>query len=141
MSTKTSHRRKHAISFKDCKRLTESQHKDKCDIRRIVKSASRQGFVDHLNRNAATAGDLSSIPDFKVAMDKIAAAKSAFYELPSAIRAKFHNDPRYYVEFCSNADNLPELRRLGLALEPAKPEPEKIQKVEVVNTPADSGKA
>lgn len=141
MSTKTSHRR-HAICFKGTKRMTESHHKDKCDIHRIVKSAVRTGFFDHVSSVQADSSDAFTIPDFKTAMDKIAAAKSAFHELPSKIRFEFRNDPGLYVQFCSDPKNLPRLRELGLANPLVDPAPEVIQKVIVVDQKSgDSGKA
>lgn len=142
MSTKTSHRRSFAKNCKLEKKLTEQSHKHKCDIKRIVKSAMATGAIDHLNSRAAQAGDLSSIPDFKQAMDRIAEAKSTFHALPAALRKKFHNDPRNFVDFVSNPANLPEMRALGLAAPEPKPTPDPVPvRVEVVNQSDSSGKA
>lgn len=76
--------------------------------------------------------------DFRSAVEAIDAAEDAFMCMPAKVRAEFANDPQVFLEFCSNPENLPRMRELGLAKPEVKPEPEKIQKVEVVN-PAKPG--
>ena len=112
---------KHAIDFSNSPRLTEQHHKDKCCIRRIVKSASRTGIVDHLAHGAAYR-DALNVPDFKTAMDQIAAAKSVFASMPAKIRTEFQNDPARFVAFCTDPKTPnSELVRLGLGVPVEEP--------------------
>lgn len=70
--------------------------------------------------------DLSEAPDtFRGAMEILERARDTFMELPAAVRTRFDNDPALFMDFCSDPANLPEMRKLGLAVpEPARPAPE-----------------
>lgn len=74
-------------------------------------------------------GDFTGLTDYRSAMDAVLRAQDEFMKLPAAIRQRFANDPQQFLEFAENPDNLPELRKMGLANEPPK---EKAVKVEVV---------
>ena len=53
--------------------------------------------------------------------------EKAFMAMPADVRARFNNDPISFMDFCSKAENLDEMRKLGLAVpkkeEPAAPAP------------------
>lgn len=66
-------------------------------------------------------GDFTQVNDFRSGLHVVMAARDEFMKLPAKLRARFENDPQQFLEFCSDKDNLPELRRLGLAL-PEKPD-------------------
>lgn len=106
------------LECKDDSLAVQSQ-KDDADINVIVE---RFGITGQLPQSAVLPRyeDFDEIFDYRTAMDAVVAADRAFLALPAKIRARFGNDPQQFVEFCSDAENLPELRRMGLA----KPAPE-----------------
>lgn len=63
------------------------------------------------------------VHDYHTAMNAIRKADESFNEMPPEIRERFDNDPGKFVDFCSDPDNLEEMRKLGLAVpEVVKPE-------------------
>jgi len=61
-------------------------------------------------------GDFSEIRDFRSAHHAVMEARERFEAMPWDVRARFMNDPQKFLEFCSNRDNLAELRAMGLAV-------------------------
>lgn len=112
---------------------TQQSAKDETDINGIVKRFKVTGIPPRSGIRTPTYGDFNGIGDFRDAMDAINVAKRSFAELPSAVRKRFGNDPQLFLEFCSEEENFPEMRKLGLAVPEKEPEKEVIQKVEVVN--------
>lgn len=106
------------LECKDDSLAVQSQ-KDDADINVIVE---RFGVTGQLPQVAQLPRyeDFEEIFDYRTAMDAVVAADRCFKQLPAKIRARFGNDPQEFVEFCSNENNLPELRRMGLA----RPAPE-----------------
>lgn len=103
------------------------------DINYIMKRYQKTGELRHVTSMAAEYGDFSTAPDYKTAMEQIIAADNLFMELPAAVRDRFGNDPAQFIEFATDAKNVDELRKLGLAPEaPKAPEP---QLVKVVSEP------
>lgn len=96
-------------------RTQQSQAED-ADINTIVKRFGLTGQLPENYRQPVYA-DFEEIHDFKSAQDAIAAAHSSFMQIPPQIRGRFDNDPQKFMEFCEIPENLPELRRLGLAKE------------------------
>lgn len=95
--------------------LTQQHQKDEADINVIVK---RFGITGTLPAHSAIPlnVDFEDIFDYHSAMTALRQAQESFDALPSAIRARFKNDPGEFVDFASDPANLPELRKLGLAL-------------------------
>lgn len=109
----------------ECKEptLAQQQFKDDADINVLLERFKVTGQLPEGVR-LPTYGDFSQVVDFRTAQDAIRRASASFMDLPANVRARFQNDPQEFLEFCSNKDNLPELRKLGLA-------PEAVQAVEV----------
>lgn len=105
-------------SFLDPSRTIQSG-KDDADINVIVKRFMKTGQAP-VNARMPEYGDYNGVGDFQTAMNVIRQAEESFMSLPSGIRKKFGNDPQAFLEFCSDKENLPELRKMGLAI------PEKI---------------
>lgn len=105
--------------------MCQQSFKDECDINTIVRRFRVTGNLP-TGVVAPTYGLFEDIFDFHSAMNAVAAARESFEAMPAEVRAKFQNDPGKFVEFCSNKENLAEMRKLGLAL------PEEISD----NTPA-----
>lgn len=92
------------------------------DINVIVK---RFGITGQLPQNLeyVTNVDLENAPaTYQDAIAILDKAKESFMEMPADVRAKFGNDPGLFMDFCSIPDNLPEMRKMGLAV-PKKDEP------------------
>lgn len=105
---------------------------------RTVQSESSETDLNVLMRRVMLTGELvgkqmppplsefQDVYDFQSAMNVIRRSQEAFAELPADLRFRFNNDPRLYVDFCTNPDNLPEMVKLGIAKEvkpPPVPEP------------------
>ena len=75
--------------------------------------------------------------DFQSAMNIIRASEESFNSLDAEVRSRFSNDPHRFVNFCSDPVNLPEMRKMGLAVpEPPVILPPEPQKVQIVNPDA-----
>ena len=93
--------------------MTQQQFKDECDINEIVR---RFGLGHKMPESVRLPqyGDFTGISDYHEACNAIAEAGEAFDSLPSGLRKRFNNDPGQFVDFVLDADNRPELERLGL---------------------------
>lgn len=98
--------------------LTQQQFKDDCDINILVE---RFGIAEVAARNvrAPVFADFHGVFDFQTAMNAVVAARESFLQMAPRVRARFHNDPAEFVEFCSDEANAAEMERFGLAV--AKP--------------------
>lgn len=99
--------------------LARQDQRDEADINTIVARFGVTGTLPQTTR-LPSYEDFSEAGDFHTAMEVLLQAEKAFSELPSALRAQFHNDPGAFVAYCENKENLPQLREWGLAphLEP-----------------------
>lgn len=102
---------------------TSQQFKDECDINTIVRRFNLTGQMPSDVR-APQYGDFEDVVDYQTALNAVIAAQGSFNALPADVRSRFSNDPGLFVDFCSDPENLPELRKLGLAVpEAAVPSP------------------
>jgi len=101
--------------------LTKQSFKDECDINTIVRNFGVTGELPD-NIRPPQYGDFTGIFDYQSALNAVIAADDAFMEMDAKIRARFHNDPALFVEFCSNPENLDEMRKMGLAVPASVPE-------------------
>jgi phage internal scaffolding protein len=86
-----------------------------CDVNQIIKRFSVSGEFTHLNLRSPIFGDVRGL-DFQGMLDYIAHAESAFMDLPADVRKRFDNNPRDFVEFCSDPKNVDEMVKLGLVV-------------------------
>ncbi|WNK14624.1 MAG: internal scaffolding protein [Microvirus sp.] len=95
-----------------------------CDINTILARYKATGILPEV-RNAAPQYLDATAYDFQQAQDLVAEAQSVFYNMPSAIRARFDNDPAQLLEFVHNPANLAESVAMGF-IDPSKlpPPPE-----------------
>lgn len=103
------------------KSLTRQSEAEGTDINVLVRRFGVTGQIPMPSR-LPTYQDFEGIFDFRTAMDAVRSAEAAFMEVPAHIRARFSHDPHEFVAFCSDPNNLEELRKLGLA-PPAEPDP------------------
>ncbi|AXH76873.1 MAG: internal scaffolding protein [Microviridae sp.] len=117
---------------------TKQSFKDECDINRIMARFAVTGMLDFVSRHEPRYMDCSGI-DYRACMDVVVEANSMFADLPSEVRDRFMNDPARFLDFCSDKENLPELRKMGLA-KPAPVEVSSLGSAPIV-APAAAGAA
>lgn len=93
-----------------------------CDINNIVKQFDKTGTLPMVDVNALYA-DVSTIGDYRSALEQVALADEYFMALPPKVRERFGNDPAEFLDFTSKPENRKELlEMLGLpADKPAEP--------------------
>lgn len=96
---------------------TRQSFKEECDINNIMARFSRTGVLDFVNRLEPRYGDVTGL-DYQQAMDVVATARSMFEDLPSALRARFENDPAQLLDFMADPANRDEAVKLGLSPRP-----------------------
>lgn len=89
------------------------------DINAIVKQYRTTGFLNNARSSVGVFMDVSKMPDFHGMVKRVRAAQESFDLLPSALRARFHNDPSELIAFVSDSSNKPEAIKLGLVPAPA----------------------
>lgn len=102
--------------------MTKQAFKDDCDVNVIVERFARQGEFPVFDPADFSWGDASTV-DFRDMLDIVNAANAAFMQMPAKIRNRFENDPRQFVDFCSDKANAEELLKLGLAAKPSVEDP------------------
>lgn len=113
--------------------MTQQHDADETDINTIVKKFKVTGVLPQGIRVPSYGDFTDGISDFRTAMEAIRAASESFMALPGEVRARFGNDPQAFLEFCSDENNIDQMREMGLAVPKAEPPVELIQKVQVVN--------
>ncbi|QCQ84707.1 internal scaffolding protein [Blackfly microvirus SF02] len=111
--------------------LTRQEFAAECDINTLMAQYEKTGVINHFNNGEPRYYDFEEMPDLQNSLHILAEATTAFMSLPAHVRKEFDNDPTKFIEFASDPKNLEKMREYGLAA-PA-PEPEKPQKVEIVN--------
>lgn len=88
--------------------------RDEVDINTIV---ARFGLGEALPEGMQMPqyADVEGLFDLQSLLNHQVAAREAFHTLPAGVRARFQHNPLEFVDFCSREDNLPEMRRMGLA--------------------------
>lgn len=109
--------------------LTHQSMAEECDINTIIRRFGLSGELP-VNQRMPTYGDFTQVTDFHTAMNAITEAREAFMAMPAEVRARFHNDPGEFVDFCSDETNINEARKLGLV-----PEEEVVRAADLI-TPA-----
>jgi len=94
--------------------MAKQQFKRECDINHIMAKYQKTGLIDHVSTHQGNYSDLTDVPTYHDAMNKIIAANKSFASLPSSIRKKFSNDPAEFLDFVSNPANVPEMQQMGL---------------------------
>lgn len=93
---------------------TDQSQRDSADINVIVRQFGVTGKLPQ-GFKLPTFDDFEEVGDYQTAMNSVLQAEKSFMAIPSDIRAAFDNDPQQFVEFCSDPENLPALREMGLA--------------------------
>ena len=110
----------HATAFHFNKpSMTNKELGFECNINNIVNGYTHMSFAKDFSDKIS--GVKVSPDDYQNAVYQLAAAKSAFEELPSDLRFRFHNDPKELLEFISDSKNTDECLKLGLLQKVEKP--------------------
>lgn len=94
--------------------LTQQDQKEDADINVLVRRFGVTGEMP-ISTRMPMYQDFADVFDFRTAVETVKQAEEAFLQVPAEIRARFHNDPGAFAEFCEKPENLPELRKMGLA--------------------------
>lgn len=119
--------------------LTKQEYKQETDINEIIRKYRATGELPV--RSGAIYADLSKITDYQDLRNTISEFEDYFDSLPSALRARFQNDPAMLVEWASDPRNYKEATQLGLNVakvaDQVQQEPEKssTEKVENLTKP------
>lgn len=128
------------LFFEPNSSMTQQQFADECDINNIVASNASYSpmTADEYSRQNFT--DFGDGMDFQSHQNYMAEANSAFFSLPSEMRARFRNNPAELFEFIHNPANQEEAYNLGLAKRP-EPSSESVLSDEPTPPPAKPQKA
>ncbi|WNK13527.1 MAG: internal scaffolding protein [Microvirus sp.] len=119
--------------------LTRQEFADECDINVIMQTYERTGVLPPAAGQMPQYLDLTNIPaDYQTALEMMAEAKSAFENLPAAVRREFNNDASAFVEFASDPENLSQMQTWGLA--PLPPPPKLDEPAGVPGAPSPAKK-
>jgi phage internal scaffolding protein len=99
---------------------TQQQFKDACDINKIIARVKKGGLIDHVNTYQGNYADLTDVPSYQDAMNKIIQANDCFMTLPSDLRKKFDNNPQEFLAFVADPSNHDAMVELGLISAPAE---------------------
>lgn len=120
----------------DLPSMTVQSQREEADINVLVKRFGVTGMLPQVPV-PPTYGDFSMAGDYRQALDQINLARLSFSRLAPEVRRRFGNDPALFVEFCMDPENLPEMRKMGLAVpEKAQEEPRAVPPVEAPPEPA-----
>lgn len=103
---------------------TKQSDKDSCDINLIVKRYQTSGILPPVNVQGLFV-DVSSMPDYRAAIDQVEFAAGIFRQLTTEQREFFQNDVEAFLDFVSDANNTEAMKDLGLI--PASPEQQQQQ--------------
>lgn len=118
------------LECRDASRTLQSQAEE-ADINVLVRRFGVTGEVP-ITKRMPSYGDFTGTNDYRTALEMVMQAEDSFMQVPAEIRARFHNDPGAFADFCENPANLDELRKMGLAAiveEPKKVEPTLVRVV------------
>lgn len=94
--------------------LANQQFKYDSDPNTIVATYARTRDESLLKARNPTYGDFTGAGSYQECLNRVIAAQDDFFELPSALRSRFGNDPAQLLDFISDPDNFDEALKLGL---------------------------
>ena len=102
--------------FSGDKGFTVQSNRDAADINKIVARLEKGAAIDRLSLKEPFYGDVSGFTDLAKSMEIVLKANALFMDYPAELREKFDNDPRKFVSYFQDPNNIPEAIELGLAL-------------------------
>lgn len=102
--------------------VAKQSPKDECDVNQILARFQQTGVLQHRQDFEAQYDDATGI-DFQTAMNLVISSQKMFEELPATARRKFNDSPEIFMNFVNDPANLPEMIKMGLAVD-TTPKPE-----------------
>jgi|SRR6185295_5872188 len=130
-------KRPHAIYFEDRSRAAKQSFKEQCDVQRTIEIFQKTGQLVNQRTVPGVYGDFTKVPDFRTAQIMRIQAQRFYDNLPKELVGRFKNIDEFY-KYCADSKNQDELIKFGLLKAKPVVEPEKVQKVEVVNSTKES---
>lgn len=119
---------------------TQQQFRDDADINNIIKrytECPQTSLTERICPRVPQFGDFSDVGDLQRNLNEIRDAGYKFDALPSALRARFNNDPLQLLAFVQDSANRDEAVKLGLIDAPVADAPlpvgDKVSSVAQVN--------
>lgn len=106
--------------------LTRQSDAFMTDINYIMEKYQKTGYLPPLNRDVFFA-DVTNVTSFNDALTIVHGIEDTFMQLPAHVRKRFNNDPAQFIDFTNDAENLQEMRDMGLI----KPEQERPTQIDI----------
>lgn len=103
-------------SEKEGEALTKQSEAADTDINNIVAKFVKTGTLPLVQTPPLNEDFSELVWDYQTALNMVLEADRSFNALDAKVRAKFDNDPAKFVAFCNDRENLPEMRKMGLAI-------------------------
>lgn len=94
--------------------LTDQSFIDEADVNLIMARALKTGTIPSYADRQPFYGDFTDMPSYMEMRNILIDADNAFMSLPSAIRARFENDPAKFIDFANDEKNKDQLREWGM---------------------------
>lgn len=92
---------------------TKQSEAESCDVNRIMARFEKTGELPVVVDPGYFA-DVSEVGDYLAVQERLREATTLFAQLPLKTREKFGNEPAAFVDFISDAKNVPEFAALGI---------------------------
>lgn len=102
---------------------TKQGPRKESDINAIVARGRAVGYLPPAHRQPFY-GDISAVPSYEEAFNRVQAAQEAFRRLPSGLREKLGNNPKNLVPYLKDEKNRGDAEKYGL-LKPREKQNEK----------------
>lgn len=99
------------------KSLTKKADQARSNINNIMSKYHKTGLVPQVQAKPIYT-DLPPADNYHAAMNMVVETNQLFDSLPASIRSDFKNDPRKFLEFASNPENLEIMADMGLVDRP-----------------------
>lgn len=93
--------------------LTQQSDQKQTDIHYIMKQFERTGVLQHSSQYEGQYGNFADMPNYTLAHQLIAEAKTMFETVPASIRALHNNDPSQFVSWMQNPENRDQMLKQG----------------------------
>lgn len=105
------------------KSLTRQSEEKSANINVIMAKYMKTGVLPPATREGFFA-DVSTVGDYREALDRVMRMDDYFVHLDPSIRKRFDNDPAVFLDFVADPANLPELEEIGVIAKSAGEVPE-----------------
>jgi len=113
---------------------TKQGPRKESDINAIVARGRSVGYLPPAHRQVFY-GDISAVPTYEEAFNRVQAAQEAFRRLPSGLREKLGNNPQNLVPYIRDEKNRGDCEKYGLLKPREKPNEKQTQTKNDIKTP------